>query len=219
MTENCGYSHVTQVGHFLSGYIGHAQPKVECKIDENGEILVKSPGTMLGYYKNPEKTAEDITSDGFLRTGDIGEIDSTGRLKITGRIKDIFKTSKGKYVMPVLIEQKLGNHESIELVCVGGANQPQPVAFIMLAEDIYHQLSQSKKREEIETELKTLLVDINKELESHEKLDYLVIVNDPWTMENDLLTPTMKIKRNKIEAKYQNKLDTWLAQKVDIVWE
>ena len=219
MTENCGYSHATRGGQFAIGYIGHAQPKVECKIDGNGEILVKSPGTMLGYYKNPEKTAEDLNPDGFLKTGDLGEIDASGRLKITGRIKDIFKTSKGKYVMPVPIEQKLGNHNLIEIVCVGGVNQPQPVALVMLAEDVRQQLTQGSSRTEIEKELNALLIEINKDLEPHERLDYIVMTQEPWTMENDLLTPTMKIKRNKIEAKYQDKLEGWLGRKSPVIWE
>ena len=219
MTENCGYSHVTRVGQFASGYVGHAQPKVECKIDENGEILVKSPGTMLGYYKNPEKTAEDMTEDGFLRTGDLGEIDAEGRLKITGRIKDIFKTSKGKYIMPVPTEQKIGNQALIESVCIGGSSQPQPVAFIMLAEDIRNSLKQNPKRDEIENTLKALRVKINEELEAHAKISFFVVVNEPWTMENDLLTPTMKIKRNKIESHYEPFLDAWAQQKKEVVWE
>ncbi|MCU4492777.1 AMP-binding protein [Acinetobacter guillouiae] len=219
MTENCGYSHVTRVGQFASGYVGHAQPKVECKIDENGEILVKSPGTMLGYYKNPQKTAEDMTEDGFLRTGDLGEIDAEGRLKITGRIKDIFKTSKGKYIMPVPTEQKIGNQALIESVCIGGSSQPQPVAFIMLAEDIRNNLKQNPKRDEIENILKALRVKINEELEPHAKISFFVVVNEPWTMENDLLTPTMKIKRNKIESHYEPFLNAWAQQKKEVVWE
>ncbi|MBK5648702.1 MAG: AMP-binding protein [Acinetobacter sp.] len=219
MTENCGYSHVTRVGQFASGYVGYAQPKVECKIDENGEILVKSPGTMLGYYKNPEKTAEDMTEDGFLRTGDLGEIDAEGRLKITGRIKDIFKTSKGKYIMPVPTEQKIGNQALIESVCIGGSSQPQPVAFIMLAEDIRNSLKQKPKRDEIENTLKALRLKINEELEAHAKISFFVVVNEPWTMENDLLTPTMKIKRNKIESHYEPFLDAWAQQKKEVVWE
>lgn len=219
MTENCGYSHVTRVGQFASGYVGHAQPKVECKIDENGEILVKSPGTMLGYYKNPEKTAEDMTEDGFLRTGDLGEIDAEGRLKITGRIKDIFKTSKGKYIMPVPTEQKIGNQALIESVCIGGSSQPQPVAFIMLAEDIRNSLKQNPKQDEIENTLKALRVKINEELEPHAKISFFVVVNEAWTMENDLLTPTMKIKRNKIESRYEPFLDAWAQQKREVVWE
>lgn len=219
MTENSGYSHITRMGQYESGYVGHVQNKVECKIDSNGEILVKSPGTMLGYYKNPEKTAEDMTEDNFLRTGDMGEIDSQGRLKITGRVKDIFKTSKGKYVMPVPIEQKIGNHELIESVCVGGASQVQPVAFVMLAEEVRNKLKQDNKTEDIEAALQELKTKINEKLEPHEKLGFFVVIRDLWTMDNDMLTPTMKIKRNKIEEKYHSKLDDWYSQGKQVVWE
>lgn len=219
MTENCGYSHITRWGGYLSGYVGHVQPGVECKIDENGEILVKSPGTMLGYYKNPEKTAEDLTADGFLRTGDMGEIDATGRLKITGRVKDIFKTQKGKYVMPVPIEQKIANHQMIESVCVGGASHKQPIAFVMLAEEIRHKLKQDNQRDEIEATLITLKNETNLKLDSHEKIGFFVVIMDVWTMDNDMLTPTMKIKRNKIESKYESKIEAWVAQNKEIVWE
>ena len=219
MTENSGYSHITQPNDFVEGYVGRPQPNVECKLDENGEILVKSPGTMLGYYKNPEKTAEDLTEDSFLRTGDLGEIDAQGRLKITGRVKDIFKTAKGKYVMPVPIEQQLGNHALIESVCVGGGSQPQPVAFIMLAEDIRAKLKQDPDIDGLNQSLKELKATLNQTLEVHEKIGFFVVVNDPWTMENDLLTPTMKIKRNKIESRYEPFLERWSQLKHDVVWE
>lgn len=219
MTENSGYSHITRMGQYQSGYVGHVQEKVECKIDDNGEILVKSPGTMLGYYKNPEKTAEDITPDHFLRTGDMGEIDHQGRLKITGRVKDIFKTSKGKYVMPVPIEQKIGNDAIIESICVGGASQAQPVAFVMLAEDVRNKLQQDSKQDEIEAHLESLRTEINQKLEPHEKIGFFVVIRDLWTMENDMLTPTMKIKRNKIEAKYDGRLEEWYKQSKSVVWE
>ena len=219
MTENSGYSHITRMGQYQSGYVGHVQEKVECKIDDNGEILVKSPGTMLGYYKNPEKTAEDITPDHFLRTGDMGEIDHQGRLKITGRVKDIFKTSKGKYVMPVPIEQKIGNDAIIESICVGGASQAQPVAFVMLAEDVRNKLKQDSKQDEIEAHLESLRTEINQKLEPHEKIGFFVVIRDLWTMENDMLTPTMKIKRNKIEAKYDGRLEEWYKQSKNVVWE
>lgn len=121
--------------------------------------------------------------------------------------------------MPVPTEQKLGNNALIESVCVGGSSQPQPVAFIMLAEDIRLHLKQNGQKDDIENTLKTLRTTINEELEPHEKLSFFVIVNEPWTMENDLLTPTMKIKRNKIESRYAPFLDNWAQQKQEIVWE
>src|SRR5690606_24909900 len=107
MSENFCYSHISAPGRARVGYVGEPYPEVEQRINELGEIEVKSPGNMLGYFKAPEKTAETITPDGFLKTGDIGEIDAEGRLKITGRVKDLFKTSKGKYVAPAPIENRL----------------------------------------------------------------------------------------------------------------
>jgi long-chain acyl-CoA synthetase len=219
MTENSGYSHITRMGDYLSGYVGHVQPRVDCKIDENGEILVKSPGTMLGYYKNPEKTAEDITAEGYLRTGDMGEIDATGRLRITGRVKDIFKTQKGKYVMPVPIEQKIGNNQIIESVCVGGGSHKQPIAFVMLAEEIRNKLQKDNKRDEIEAKLIELKDEINTHLEPHEKIEFFVVIMDLWSMDNDMLTPTMKIKRNKIETKYEPHIPKWVAENKPVIWE
>ncbi len=94
MSENFNYSHLTMPGRGRAGYIGHPYPDVECKLSDEGEILVKSPGTMIGYYKQPELTAEVMTEDGYLKTGDRGDIDSDGRLRITGRVKELFKTSK-----------------------------------------------------------------------------------------------------------------------------
>ncbi len=110
MSENMAYSHFTRPESVRVGYVGQANPGVEWRIGEGGEILVKSPAQMLGYYKEPEKTAECYTADGYFRTGDMGEVDAEGRLRITGRVKDLFKTSKGKYVAPVPIENKLGGH-------------------------------------------------------------------------------------------------------------
>eukprot|EP00986_Skeletonema_menzelii_P015037 scaffold10901_cov135-Skeletonema_menzelii.AAC.1 len=104
MTENFNFSHINKPGRVRVGYVGEPQRGVEQRIAEDGEIQVKSPGIMMGYFKNEEATEETITEDGWLRTGDKGEIDELGRLKITGRTKEIFKTSKGKYVAPAPIE-------------------------------------------------------------------------------------------------------------------
>ena len=132
MSENFGYSHANRPGQARAGSVGMANPGVEHRIGEGGEVQVKSPGQMLGYYKNEEKTKEDLTEDGFLKTGDMGEIDRDGTLRITGRVKDLFKTSKGKYVVPVPIENRF-NHPKAEVVCVAGANQPQPCLMVLLS--------------------------------------------------------------------------------------
>lgn len=215
MTENFGYSHVNRPGLVKVGTVGMPQVGVECRIAEDGEVQVKSPGTMLGYYKAPDKTAEVMTDDGFLKTGDVGEVDSMERLKLTGRIKDIFKTSKGKYVAPVPIELKLAESPLIEMVCVGGSALPQPIGLLMLDEQAFHH---GRQRADIQTELEQLLKQINQGLEAHEKLDFLVVVKDPWNMENGLLTPTMKIRRQQIEDHYCPHFDAWEKQERKVIW-
>ncbi len=219
MTENFAYSHANRPGEARVGYVGHSTPGVETRIDENGEILVKSPGMMLGYFKNPEKTAEDITEDGFLRTGDMGEIDDEGRLRITGRVKELFKTSKGKYVAPAPIENKLTAHPMIEACCVAGADQGQPYALIMLSEDAIQDLKEGVEKDAFETELAVLKAEVNSGLDPHEHLQFLAIVRDAWTIENGFLTPTMKIKRNIVEKNYEQYLDKWYSADKDVLWE
>ncbi|WP_286220478.1 AMP-binding protein [Marinobacter apostichopi] len=218
MSENFGYSHANRPGLAKVGTVGNANPGVEHRIAEGGEVEVKSPGQMLGYFKNEEKTREDVTDDGFLKTGDMGEIDSDGCLRITGRVKDLFKTSKGKYVVPVPIESRF-NHPQAEVVCVAGANQPQPCLMVLLSEEARDQLEAGGDRVELEQELAQQLDAVNAECEAHEKLAFVVVVKEPWTMENGMLTPTMKIKRNVIEDFYTRKMDDWFGQKKKVVWE
>ncbi len=173
---------------------------------------------MLGYYKNEEKTREDVTEDGFLKTGDMGEIDRDGTLRITGRVKDLFKTSKGKYVVPVPIESRF-SHPWAEVVCVAGANQPQPCMMILLSDEARAELLAGADRGVLEHELAAQLDAVNAGCEAHEKVAFVVVVMEPWTMENGMLTPTMKIKRNVIEDFYNQKMDGWFSQKKKVVWE
>ncbi|AOY86931.1 AMP-binding acetyl-CoA synthetase [Marinobacter salinus] len=218
MSENFGYSHANRPGKAKVGSVGMANPGVEHRIGEGGEVQVKSPGQMLGYYRNEEKTREDVTDDGFLKTGDMGEIDSDGCLRITGRVKDLFKTSKGKYVVPVPIENRF-NHPKAEVVCVAGANQPQPCLMVLLSEEARNELEAGGDRTGLDRELAAELDAVNLECEAHEKLAFVVIVREPWTMENGMLTPTMKIKRNVIEDFYTRKMDAWFGQRKKVVWE
>ncbi len=218
MTENFAYSHGTRLGDLSSGAeVGSPYPQVESKLDFTGEVLVKSPGMMLGYYKNAKKTAESITKDGFLRTGDKGVQDAQGRLTITGRIKDLFKTSKGKYVAPVPIEQRMANHSMLEAVCVCGTGLPQPIALVMLA-DIRPDRLPDPVRETLAQELKTLLKKTNATLEPHERLDAIIVVKHPWTVKNGLLTPTLKIKRHVIEERYASSLEGWSNSGQKVIW-
>ena len=220
MSENFGVSHASRPGAMRIGYVGSPDPGVQARIATNGELEVKSPGQMLGYYKQAGKTAEDMTPDGFFRTGDRGEVDGQGRLRITGRVKELFKTSKGKYVAPAPIENRLGQSSRIEAVCLTGPGQPQPFALLMLSLDAQKEISDGKLgRDSITTEFETLLGRVNAELEEHEQIDYLVVVKEQWTMDNGFLTPTMKIKRSIIEERYLPGADAWLERKQKVIWQ
>ena len=220
MSENFAYSHASKPGEMRVGYVGSVNPGVEHRIAENGEVQVKSPGQMLGYYKMPGKMDEEMTHDGYFMTGDRGEIDERGRLRITGRVKELFKTSKGKYVAPVPIENKLNNHPKVEVVCVTGPSEPQPFGLLMLSLDAVRELEKGEiDKETLTREFHSLLEEVNKSLEDHETLDYVVVVKDQWTMENGFLTPTMKIKRNVIEERYMPNAGHWITRKQKVIWE
>lgn len=191
------------------GTVGPAADGVELAFSEVGELLIKSDGVVGQYYKDPEKTAETFV-DGWLHTGDKGEIDADGCLKITGRVKEIFKTGKGKYVAPVPIEGMMSENSYIEQICVMGSGIPQPVAVVVLAAELL-------AREEVSTikqSLEKTLQKVNQRLEAHQKLSHLIISKEAWSIDNGLLTPTMKIKRNVIEKKYSDLIARSSKEKV-----
>ena len=217
MTENCGYSHVGRPGKFKQGWIGQNSPGVEVRIAEDGEVQVRSGATMQGYYKDPQKTAETITADGFLRTGDKGEQDAEGNLRLTGRIKEIFKTSKGKYVAPAPIENRLAVHARIEQVCVVGDGMAQPMALCVLS-DVGRLEIANGSRGDLENSLKSLLEQVNLALDKHERLQRLVLVKDVWAVDNGFLTPTLKIKRTVVEGTYGPHFADWVERRETVLW-
>lgn len=219
MSENFAYSHISLPGRSRVGYVGEPLPGVQQRISDKGEIEIKSPAGMMGYYKDDEKTAESFTDDGFLLTGDKGEIDELGRLKITGRIKEIFKTSKGKYVAPAPIENKLMVHDALEVVCVAGAECPQPYAVAILSEQYQADYGDQAFRSGQQDSLEQLIKSVNATVDHHEALQFIVVVDDEWGIENDFLTPTMKIKRDVIEEYYAPKVAGWFKQKKSIIWD
>lgn len=184
------------------GSIGRPQVPEDIRISDEGEIQVRGSNMMKEYYKDPEQTADAYTADGWFKTGDKGSIDSDGYIRITGRIKEIFKTAKGKYVAPVPIEALLMENSYIEQVCVTGTNLKQPIALIVLAPE-----ANEVNKESLTQSLKATLDKANQRLESHEVLEALVVVNETWTPENGLLTPTLKIKRSEVEKKYQEVIE------------
>jgi long-chain acyl-CoA synthetase len=218
MTENCGYSHISLPGQQRPGWIGKPCPEVQVRIDTTGEVQVRSGATMQGYFKEPQKTAETITEDGFLRTGDKGEQDAEGYLRLTGRLKEIFKTSKGKYVAPAPIENRLAVHSRIEQVCVVGDGLSAPLGLCVLSA-VGLQDAASTARNALHASLESLLEEVNGALDKHERLRQLVVVKDSWAVENGFLTPTLKIKRNVIEATYGARFEEWSARSEAVLWQ
>jgi len=218
MSEDFAYSHNSTPEVNAPGCVGLPLPGVEVKISEEGEILIKSPGQLVGYYKRPDLDAEVFTSDGYFRTGDRGERRADGLLKITGRVKELFKTSKGEYVAPAPIENRLNAHPLVEMSMVSGLGQPAAYALVVLAEDVRPKQKDPAFRKHVEAELAQLLKDVNAELVNHEKLQLVVIAQQPWTIENGFLTPTMKIRRARIEGEVVTKVDNWYGGKDKVQW-
>ena len=204
-------------GGFRIGTVGKIIDNVDVKIAEDGEILVKGPNVMLGYYKDPDKTAEVMTGD-YFHTGDIGEIDSDGFLKITDRKKEIFKTSGGKYVAPALLENEFKQSRFIEQIMVIGEGEKMPAALIQInfpfvkewgkrhkinlksTEDI---ITSPQLHERIQAEIDVA----NKNFGNWEQIKKFEITPDIWTIDDGHLTPTMKLKRKAIKEKYANLIE------------
>ena len=218
MTEDFAYSHNSTEAINAPGCVGVPLEGVQARISEEGEILVKSPGQMVGYYKRPDLDAEAFTADGFFKTGDQGQQRADGLLKITGRVKELFKTSKGKYVAPAPIENKLNVHPMIEMSIVSGVSQPSAYAMVVLSEDIRPKMNEPEVKAQVESELTTLLAQVNSELADYEKLRMLVIANEAWSIENGFLTPTMKIKRSRIEASVESQVASWYEKSGSVFW-
>jgi len=195
------------------GTVGKPVNNVEVKIAEDGEILVKGENVMLGYYKSAEQTAENIT-DGFFHTGDIGELDAEGFLKITDRKKEIFKTSGGKYVSPQLIENQLKLSRFIENAMVVGEGEKMPAAIIQLNFPFVrewarrHNLkigntnAEIAKNEEVHNRVAQEVERVNRHLGKWEQVKLFDFTPDEWTIDEGLLTPTLKLKRRVIKEKY-----------------
>ena len=215
MTEDCIYSHVNRIGNNKIGTVGIPFSGLKIKISSEGELRLKGPSNMKGYYKEPELTAEAFDEEGYLCTGDKGEIDPKQFLTIVGRLKDQFKTDKGKYVAPAPIEMKLLANEDIEQVCIVGMGIPQPIALTVLSA-----AGKAKSKEALIQSLSSSLVQVNAGLESYEKLEKSVIMRGDWTIENGLMTPTMKVKRNEVEKIHVPKYPDWYHAKEGVViWE
>jgi long-subunit acyl-CoA synthetase (AMP-forming) len=198
--------------------VGVPLPGVQVRLSEDGEILIKSPGQFIGYHQRPDLNATCFTEDGFFRTGDRGERNADGMLKVTGRIKEPFKTAKGEYVAPAPIENRLNAHPIIEQSMVSGVGHPQPYALVVLAEDLRARIGDPAVREQTQQELARLREEVNRELLPHERLAMIVVAHAPWSIEDGLLTPTMKIRRNGIEAAVAGQVDSWYSAGQTVQW-
>ena len=213
MTENCAIT--SQLFEFdRPGSVGKAAAEVEIKIDSNNsEILMKGPFLMKGYYKLPDLTKKTI-KDGWLHTGDQGKIDKDGYLFVTGRVKDLFKTTKGKYIEPLVLESHFTDISEFEQVCVVGLGLDQPICLGVLSD-----IGKEKTKEEIHDFMVKHLEKTNSKLPGYQKISTFVVVKDAWTVENGLTTPTMKIKRNQIDKYYDSNYSNWNNNDAKVVFE
>jgi long-chain acyl-CoA synthetase len=214
MTEDCVYAHYNRNESNRHGTVGKPLKGLQVKIVEGGEIRVKCPGLTKGYYKEPELTNELFDEDGFLKTGDQGQISPDGFLTITGRVKDLFKTDKGKYIAPAPIEMELLHNTDIEQVCIVGMGVPQPIALIVLSP-----AGKKKSKEEITKSITNTIAEVNPGLESYEHIEKAVVMKTDWTIENGLMTPTLKVKRNEVEKIHLPTYPKWFHTEGTVIWE
>ena len=215
MTENCAICSSVDGRDFEKLHtVGQPQKGVELKIDqETGEILMKGPFIMKGYYKNDELTNTTLRG-GWLHTGDKGFLDEDNYLHITGRVADSFKTSKGEYIEPLTLEQHFVNINEIEEVCVVGLGIAQPLCLIQLSE-----IGKNTSTEVISKMLTDRLSEVNSDLVNYKKISTLIIVKDEWTQQNGIVGPTQKLKRGAIEDKYSKDYLNWHNFNEEVIFE
>lgn len=213
MTESFAYSTLNYPFRADKiGTVGNAGPGVKIKIADDGEIMVLSQGMFAGYYKNDIASKESFDSQGWLHTGDIGSLDSDGFLSIQGRKKDTFKTAKGKFVSPVPIEKKLFEYSRVEMMCLIGLGLPAPILLV-----VPHSFP-NFNRQRYERSTEKVIAKMNAQLESHEQIKGVLMIKDPWSIENGILTPTLKIKRHVLEQKYHETGQNWPKGQL-VIWE
>jgi len=214
MTENCGGCTLMPIERLKAGTVGKPLPNTEIRIEaESGEVLMRAPWVMQGYYKDKVKT-EEVLRDGWLHTGDQGEVDDEGFLRLTGRVSDTFKSAKGKYIVPAPIEWGFAKNNHIEQVAVVGLAVPQPLALVVLSE-----LGHAAGRDSVTHSLTNTLNIVNANLAHYERIKAVIVVRENWSVDNGLLTPTMKIRRNVLNERYQTLYQQWYEEGEAVVWE
>ncbi len=214
MTENCCVcTNLDPYQNHGKGSVGKiSSPDVSLKTTSEGEICMKGPFLMDCYYKNKEMT-DSTLQNGWLHTGDKGFIDDDGYLYVTGRVKDIFKTSKGKYIEPAAIESKFGNVDEFSQICLVGLNCVQPLMLVVPTE-----LAKNNK-EFTTSKISEILLDVNNNLDNYKKISKIIFVKEDWTPDNEMTTPTLKIKRAKIDEKFSLKYNDWEKSEESVIWE
>jgi len=219
LTETSPVISYTRQGRIKPGTVGEPLPGVEVQIADDGEILTRGPNVMKGYYKRPEKNDEVFSGEGWFHTGDVGEFDDDGNLKITDRKKDLFKLSTGKYVMPQPIENKLGSQPLVDKAVVVGNDRKFCAALIFPTEDQVRaqarelDLDDEQPFEEllqhpdIADAFRSLVAEANEGMDHWSTVKRFALIPDELTVESGLLTPTLKVKRPNIQTTYANEIE------------
>ncbi|MFM5560434.1 AMP-dependent synthetase/ligase [Aeromonas rivipollensis] len=218
MTETTATVCCYEDSQFKLGSIGTVMDGIEVKLGENNELLVRSPTVMRGYYNKPEATAEVMTADGFLRTGDAGELDGEGNIYFTERLKELMKTSNGKYVAPQLVEGTLGKDRFIEQIAIVADARHFVSALIVPCFESLEEYARSINLQyQCKTELlrhskvveffEARIADLQQELAKFEQVKKFTLLPSAFSMELGEITPTMKLRRKIIESKYQSEIE------------
>jgi len=214
MTEAGGAVTLNPRGAARHGSVGRAISGVRVAVDAaTGEVRVRTPWMMEGYFRAPERTAE-LMERGFIRTGDRGELDASGYLTITGRVSEAFKTASGKFVVPSKVEALLSASPHIEQVMVTGRGLTHPIALLCLAD-----ASGAVDRRSLSAELSHALEAASAQLEPHERVRKAVVLRQHFAVEDGSLTPTLKLRRHIIDARYASQFESWLAHHEAVVFE
>ena len=213
LTETTAGATSNTEGHHRFGTVGRAFPGVELKLDKDGEILVKGPNVMAGYYRNQQAT-DEVMQDGWFRTGDIGDIDGDGFLKITDRKKELLKTAGGKYVAPQPIEGKLQDDRLIERAVLIGDERPYVTALIVPDWEALKKESRASgdpeqlaEDERVKAAVQQRIDRVNRELAGHESIKYFALLPNDFSEEKGEMTPTLKVKRRVIQERYKEVID------------
>jgi long-chain acyl-CoA synthetase len=218
MTETSVGATYNPLDRIKNGTVGIADPGVEVKIAEDGEILVRGGNVMRGYYKDPKKTSETIDPEGWLHTGDVGEIDMEGYVRIVDRKKELIITAGGKNISPANLEALLKHNPLIGQACVIGDRRPYVSALIVLDQEVapvwarkagveFTSTAELARHPAIRAEIQKAVDECNRHVSNVESVRRFTILPVEWTPESEELTPTLKLKRRIVSEKYEGEID------------